>query len=155
MKTERTRKVLDKYKKVLVEDFKKQLNRKGSKLEQSIIGRKIPKVEGFRITMNGYAINVDQGRSAGKPPPMDNIKDWIVRNGIKPKKIGSAKYNSLDAQARAIALSIGRRGIKPHRFIDIVIDRIENKMTLDLANAYLRDVEEEIKKHTQDASSKN
>ena len=28
-------------------------------------------------------------------------------------------------------------------------------MTLDLANAYLRDVEEEIKKHTQDASSKN
>lgn len=138
-----TEKVLDNYKKILVAELKKELNKPGSNLEKSIVGEKIKNRIGFTISMNEYGLNVNQGRSAGKLPNMYNLQDWIDRNqsklGIKdatPKGIRKVLF--------AIGNSIKKRGIRPHRFIDIVIDKFEPRLTLDLADAYRREIQEEI-----------
>lgn len=145
-----TEKVLDNYKKILVAELKKELNKPGSNLEKSIVGEKIKNRIGFTISMNEYGLNVNQGRSAGKLPNMYNLQDWIDRNqsklGIKdatPKGIRKVLF--------AIGNSIKKRGIRPHRFIDIVIDKFEPRLTLDLADAYRREIQEEINAVTPSA----
>lgn len=151
MNTKYTKKVLDNYKKVLVNDLKRQLNKPNSNLDKSISARKLDNKMGIGIYMNEYGINVNQGRSAGKFPPVDKIKDWIIRNDIQSKTINSAKPSTLSQLAFLIGRSIERKGIRPTRFIDIVIDKVEPKLTLDLANAYLRDLNEELDKATPNA----
>ena len=142
MARESTKQVLERYKAIIVADLKKQLNKPGSRLDASISARRFSNanVDGLAVEMLDYGVNVNQGRSAGKMPPIDKIKDWIVRKGIQPKNVSSARPSSLNSQAYLIARSIGRRGIRPHRFIDEVIDRIGTRLTLDIANAYLKDL---------------
>ena len=151
MNTKYTKKVLDNYKKVLVNDLKRQLNKPNSNLDKSISARKLDNKMGIGVYMNEYGINVNQGRSAGKFPSVDKIKDWIIRNDIQSKTINSAKPSTLSQLAFLIGRSIEKKGIKPTRFIDIVIDKVEPKLTLDLANAYLRDLNEELDKATPNA----
>ena len=145
-----TEKVLDNYKKILVAELKKELNKPGSDLEKSIVGEKIKNRSGFTISMNEYGLNVNQGRSAGKLPNMYNLQDWIDRNqsklGIKdatPKGIRKVLF--------AIGNSIKKRGIRPHRFIEIVIDKFEPRLTMDLADAYRKEVQEEVDAATPSA----
>ena len=145
-----TEKVLENYKKILVNEFKKELNRPGSNLEKSIIGRKIPGRDGFKISMNEYALNVNQGRSAGELPNMYNLEDWIKRNQSK-MVIKDATPKGLRKVLFAIGNSIKKRGVRPHRFIDIVIDKFEARLTMDLVDAYRREIQEEVDAATPSA----
>ena len=150
-----TTKVLEKYKKILVNEFKKQLRAKpgpttvsnGSKLEKSIVGRKLPNRDGFVISMNEYAVNINQGRSAGKLPNMYKIQEWVSDNktilGVK-----DATPSKIKKVAFAIGKTIQERGIRPYRFIDIVIDKFEAKLTTDLVDAYRREIQERIDEAT-------
>jgi len=153
-----TAKVLENYKKILVNEFKKQLRAKpqpttvsdGSKLEESIVGRKIRGRDGFEISMNEYALNVNQGRSAGKLPNLYNIQDWL-RDNKTTLGIQDATPSKIKKVAFAIGRSIEKRGIRPYRFIDIVIDKFESRMTMDLVDAYRREIQEEIDAATPSA----
>lgn len=153
-----TAKVLENYKKILVSELKKQLRAKpqpttvsdGSKLEDSIIGRKIRGVDGFGIYMNEYGINVNQGRSAGKLPNLYNIQGWIKDNKTT-LNLQDATPSKIKKVAFAIGTSIERKGIRPYRFIDIVIDKFEPRLTMDLADAYRREIQEEIDSATPSA----
>ena len=153
-----TAKVLENYKKILVNEFKKQLRAKpqpttvsdGSKLEDSIVGRKIKGRDGFEISMNEYALNVNQGRSAGKLPNLYNIQDWL-RDNETTLGINDATPSKIKKVAFAIGRSIERKGIRPYRFIDVVIDKFESRMTMDLVDAYRREIQEEIDAATPSA----
>lgn len=153
-----TAKVLENYKKILVNEFKKQLRAKpqpttvsdGSKLEDSIVGRKIKGRDGFEISMNEYALNVNQGRSAGKLPNLYNIQDWL-RDNETTLGINDATPSKIKKVAFAIGRNIQKRGIRPYRFIDIVIDKFESRMTMDLVDAYRREIQEEIDAATPSA----
>jgi len=153
-----TAKVLENYKKILVNEFKKQLRAKpqpttvsdGSKLEESIVGRKIKGRDGFEISMNEYALNVNQGRSAGKLPNLYNIQDWL-RDNKTTLGIQDATPSKIKKVAFAIGRSIEKRGIRPYRFIDVVIDKFEARMTMDLVDAYGREIQEEIDAATPSA----
>lgn len=52
-----------------------------------------------------YGLPVEMGRKAGRMPPVDAIKLWVVR------KLG-LKGQAADQAAWAIAISIGRKGTK-------------------------------------------
>jgi len=153
-----TAKVLENYKKILVSELKKQLRAKpqpttvtdGSKLEESIVGRKIPKRDGFVISMNEYGLNVNQGRSAGKLPNLYNIQGWI-RDNKTTLGLQDATPSKIKKVAFAIGTIIERKGIRPYRFIDIVIDKFEARMTMDLVDAYRREIQEEIDAATPSA----
>lgn len=151
-------KVLDKYKKILESELKRELKKPGSRLEGSIVVRKLRGLDGIGVSMNEYGLNVNQGRSAGKmpgKPPMSNLREWIDRYGIKPKKTKDGRTPTINQLVYLIGRSIKQNGIKPTRFIDIVIEKIEPQLTLDLANAYLRSINERLDKTTPNASSKN
>src|SRR6056300_335764 len=153
-----TAKVLENYKKILVSELKKQLRAKpqpttvanGSKLEKSIVGTKLRGRDGFEISMNEYGLNVHQGRSAGKLPNLYNIQDWL-RDNKKTLGIQDATPSKIKKVAFAIGISIERKGIRPYRFIDIVIDKFEARMTMDLVDAYGREIQEEIDAATPSA----
>lgn len=53
-------------------------------------------------TDKDYAPAVEFGRKPGKRPPIDAITPWALAHGIPPM---------------ALAISIGRRGTKPHPFM--------------------------------------
>jgi hypothetical protein len=145
-----TGKVLESYKKIMAEEMKRQLNKPGSNLEKSIEGRKVRGVDGFGIYMNEYGINVNQGRSAGELPNLYNIQDWIQRNTDK-LNIKDQRPSTIKKLTFAIGNTIQKRGILPTRFIDIVIERFEPRLTLDLVDAYRRDLMEELDKSTPNA----
>jgi hypothetical protein len=154
MNTKYTKKVLDNYKKVLVNDLKRQLNKPNSNLDKSISARKLDNKMGIGVYMNEYGINVNQGRSAGRfsngrSELPRSFMDWVERQ--PRKKAEDGKYYTIKESAFLIWRSISQTGIKPTRFIDIVIDKVEPKLTLDLANAYLRDLNEELDKATPNA----
>jgi hypothetical protein len=140
-----TKKALDNYKKIVVSELKRQLNKPGSNLENSIVGGKINNADGFTISMNEYGTFVNDGRRPGKFPPRQKIEDWINKKGIKPKTLKSGKTPTLRQLGFLIGRSISRNGIQPVRFFD-VIDKIEPKMTKEIEAAYLKDLELELDK---------
>jgi len=140
-----TKKALDNYKKIVVSELKRQLNKPGSDLEKSIVSGKINNADGFTISMNEYGAFVNDGRRPGKFPPRQKIEDWINKKGIKPKTLKSGKTPTLRQLGFLIGRSIARSGIQPVRFFD-VIDKIEPKMTKEIEAAYLKDLELDLDK---------
>lgn len=140
-----TKKALDNYKKIIVSELKRRLNKPNSDLEKSIVGRKINNVDGFTISMNEYGAFVNDGRSPGKFPPRQKIEDWITKKGIKPINLTSGKPPTLRQLGFLIGRSIARNGIKAVNFFD-VIDEIEPKMTKEIEAAYLKDLQLELDK---------
>ena len=145
-----TGKVLDRYKRILAEEIKRQLNKPNSNLSKSIKGIKLRGKDGFGIYMNDYGLNVNQGRSAGKFPPPNKIEDWVRKNSSN-LKLKDSKPSTIRKVGFLIGRSISQKGIRPVRFIDIAIDKVEPKMTIDLANAYLKDLGEKLDKATPTA----
>ena len=143
-----TKKALENYRKIVVSELKRQLNKPGSDLEKSIVAKEITNKDGFTISMNEYGTFVNDGRRPGKfpgKPPLQNIQDWITKKGIKPKTLKSGKTPTLRQLAFLIGRSIARNGIQPVRFFDI-IDKIEPKMTKEIEAAYLKDLELDLDK---------
>ncbi len=147
-----TKKALDNYKKIIVSELKRRLNKPNSDLEKSIVGGKINNKDGFTISMNDYGGFVSNGRSAGKfpgRPPLQNIQDWISKKGIKAKQRTIESNNGRIPTLRQLAFLIGRpirdKGIEPIRFLDI-INKIEPKMTKEIEAAYRKDLELELDK---------
>ena len=143
-----TKKALENYRKIIVSELKRQLNKPGSDLEKSIVAKEITNKDGFTISMNEYGTFVNDGRRPGKfpgKPPLQNIQDWITKKGIKPKTLKSGKTPTLRQLAFLIGRSIARNGIQPVRFFDI-IDKIEPKMTKEIEAAYLKDLELDLDK---------
>ena len=142
-----TGKVLDRYKKILAEEIKRQLNKPSSNLSKSIRGIKLRGKDGFGIYMNDYGLNVNQGRSAGKFPPPNKIEDWVRKNSSN-LKLEDSKPSTIRKVGFLIGRPISQKGIRPVRFIDIAIDKVEPRMTIDLANAYLKYLSEPLDKAT-------
>ena len=147
-----TKKALDNYRKIIVSELKRELNKPNSDLEKSIVGRKINNRDGFNISMNDYGISVDKGHNKGKfpgKPPLQNIQNWITKKGIKAKQrtieSNKGKIPTLRQLAFLIGRSIRDKGIEPIRFLDI-IDKIEPKMTKEIEAAYLKDLQLDLDK---------
>lgn len=94
----------------------------------------------MRLGMEDYAEYVDAGRRRGKRPPIQAIEQWLLDKGIqtrttKGQDVNEARRN----KAQAIANAIGRRGIKPTKFIRNVwnqqlLDGISTELATKLGN---------------------
>ena len=106
-----TKKALDNYKKIIVSELKRRLNKPNSDLEKSIVGRKINNKDGFTISMNDYGFYVNKGYNAGKfpgKPPLQNIQNWIDIKGIKAKENTIKSNKGRTPTLRQLAFLIGR-----------------------------------------------
>lgn len=148
-----TKDVLSRYRVILRNELKRQLKAKpnpttvsdGSRLENSISVEPFSDgdVEGVRVLMNSYGLNVNNGRTAGKGAPPYKIDEWVRRNR-SALRLKDTKPSTIKQVGYLINRSIKRRGIRPYRFIDIAIEKVEPKLTLDLVNAFFRDIREEL-----------
>lgn len=64
----------------------------------------------------GYAAAVEHGRAAGRPPPIEAIRYWVIRKRI-------ADEAEADSVAFLIARAIGRRGTKGAHMVKAAMDR--------------------------------
>tara|TARA_R110000787_G_scaffold188108_1_gene299907 strand:+ start:155 stop:670 length:516 start_codon:yes stop_codon:yes gene_type:complete len=135
--------VLAKFGQKLQDDLIKSLDKKKKNasggLRQSI--QAVPNVsiqDGFYtyvLSMASYYEFVDEGRKAGKMPPVDSLIKWVKQKSA----FGGLEVNeSKDVRSVAfgIAKNIAKFGIKPSYFFTNVIDdgRLE-QLTEDLATA--------------------
>lgn len=153
-----TKKAFDKAKAIIINEVKRKLRSKpspttmsnGSDLEDSIRAKDLK--NGFAILMNDYGEWVDKGFGPGKWPgkpyrkAVDNIQSWMERKGVKPKTLKNGKTPTLKQSAFLIARSIANNGIKPYRFIDIVMEKVEPNITKEIEAAYRKDLELELDK---------
>lgn len=102
----------------------------------------------FSIVFNlqDYWKYVENGRLAGKQPPIDAIAKWITVKPIIPRAVRN-KVPSVKQLAFLIARSIGKHGIKPTKALQGTLDSsyvqdLENK----LCDLLIEQIEKEINK---------
>src|SRR5690625_2671987 len=95
----------------IVEDIREHLrSSKGStKVSDTIEFR----VNGYQVTVlaEDYLKYIDEGRSPGTFPPVQDIKRWVQNKGIQPVNM------SLDQLTYVISRSIAEKGIQPANVI--------------------------------------
>lgn len=124
-------------------------------LSQSIVF--VPKRLGgnsfrFQLKMEDYWQWVNDGRKAGKRPPIEPILKWIAQKGIKPTNFRRGKkpdnLRQFRSLAYAIATNIGKKGTKGNNFYTDVIPsekEFVRSVTKRLAKAAKHDVLVQIK----------
>lgn len=94
----------------------------------------------------GYAAYVEYGRRAGKMPPVDELREWVRKkrsgmsaatDAMKAAAVFTKKtYNQmLDSLAWAVAISIKRRGTRPHPFFGPAVKKCQADVTRALTQA--------------------
>ena len=89
---------------------------------------------GFGDAATGYAVYVHEGTgpAVGRPafmPPVDVIRAWAVRHGM-PAEAGFA-----------VARAIGRRGLRPLKYLERPLLEAARDMEARLAGAVLKELE--------------
>ena len=86
----------------------------------------------YKLILADYYEYVDEGRKAGKQPPIKDIIKWVR---VKAALGGLDVTKNVEGVAFAIARKIGKFGIKPSNFFsDVVNDGRFNKLQNDLAD---------------------
>lgn len=118
----------------------------------------------FKLMLEDYYINVNDGRGVGKKlPPYEAISSWVdqkhlkvrtntfTRNGIrKTKHISKIDAEHRENLIRGIQYAIKNRGIKPTHFYTKVVNKtLTDQLKSDLIKATKKDIQisiiEEVK----------
>lgn len=153
--------VINKYGQIFIDEMKKRLVENDSvatrKLLQSVRFkvRIVGEIYHFEIRMEDYWKYVEDGRKAGKMPPVDSIVRWITQKGINVGPLGKKNKPSRDKKRRNLAFLIARKiqkkGIKPRPFQSKVITKqFLSKFQADLSKAAKTLIEVEIKQIKED-----
>lgn len=138
---------IEKYAKAYTAKLKSELKRQDKSATGKLVRSIKPEISRneFSILANDYIKQLNDGRSPGKPPPSQNILEWIRAKGIRPRK-GSASPGRMRALAFVISRSIGLHGYRGTGILDFVYNSLAKKMGDDLFKAYREDLENELKK---------
>lgn len=135
--------VLGKFGQQLQGDLKNSLDSKGKNATSELFQSITFNVEvfantfEFSLSMAKYWSFVDEGRKAGKQPPLEDIKKWVRVKSV----FGGLPTENQDGVAFAIARKIGKFGVKPSNFFsDVINDGRLEKLEQDLANAAQNDI---------------
>lgn len=98
------------------------------------------------IQLEDYWQYVENGRKAGKYPPINAIKKWISVKPVFPRPLKSGKLPTANQLAFLIARKISKFGIKPKPFLKPTINDFDliNKVyneVVNLLNKQLEDLE--------------
>lgn len=96
------------------------------------------------IQLEDYWQFVENGRKAGKYPPINDIKKWISVKPVLPRPFKSGKLPTDNQLAFLIARKISKVGIKPKPFLKPTITNFDliNKVYNEVANLLNKQLEE-------------
>lgn len=144
--------ILNKYAELIVNSYK-------DKLEESRASGDLINSVQYQITHNGdkYTVSlsledywywVENGRSAGKFPPIQNILKWVREKGIipQPYQIPSGKYviPTENQLAFLIGRSIAENGTEGKHSLEKTIEEIQDDLINELTQAVKNEIEIEI-----------
>lgn len=92
------------------------------------------------IELEDYWYYVENGRGAGKMPPIEPIVNWIESKPVPPKVEGL----TVRQRAFAIARAIGKNGTKPRPFFEKATKQTYSQFKEDIAEAVQMDIMEYI-----------
>lgn len=96
------------------------------------------------IQLEDYWQYVENGRRAGKYPPINAIKNWISVKPVLPRPLKSGKLPTANQLAFLIARKISKVGIKPKPFLKPTITDFDliNKVYNEVATLLHKQLED-------------
>lgn len=143
---------LNEWGKIIEAKLRDRLNEDGSnasyKLNQSL--KYELRVDGreyeLGINMEEYWKWVNDGRKAGRMPPLKNIRDWILIKPVTPMRNKNGKLPTVNQLAWLIARKIGEKGTEGTNFFEDTMEALYNQMEKDVERAIQDDVDENVEK---------
>lgn len=147
---ENTYKVLNEYGNRLVELYKKELTDGDINASYDLYNsvRYIFDDSGksfeIKLELEDYWKYIENGRKAGKFPPIDAISKWIEIKPVLPYPLKNGKLPTTPQLAYLIARKIGLEGTLPKPILEKSVDEIMEDIYKDIENALYKDFEKEI-----------
>lgn len=147
---ENVKTVLNKFGKLLVEEYRNNLTEKNVNASYALYNSVSYVVESnvtnFEVTLNleEHWKYIEKGRKAGKYPPISAIEKWIEIKPVLPRPMSNGKLPTTKQLAYLIARKIGLEGIAPRPILQDSIDDVFAQMFEELEEALMKDVQTEF-----------
>ena len=147
---ENVKAVLNKFGKLLVEEYRNNLTEKNVNASYALYNSVSYVVESnvtnFEVTLNleEHWKYIEKGRKAGKYPPISAIEKWIEIKPVLPRPMSNGKLPTTKQLAYLIARKIGLEGIAPRPILQDSIDDVLALMFEELEEALMKDVQSEF-----------
>lgn len=145
-----TQKVLNDFGKYLVEEYKDALILNNVNASDNLYNsvRYILETNDKSISVSlnlaDYYIYVENGRRAGKMPPIDKIERWIEVKPVLPTPSNNGRIPTVRQLAYLISRKIGLEGIKPKPLLQQSITNVWDVFEEYISEAITKDVENNI-----------
>ena len=144
-------KVLNDFGKGLVENYKSELAAEGinasgelgNSLKYIIDDSTKGRIE-VNLELLEYWKYIENGRKAGKWPPISAIKRWIEVKPVLPRPMANGKLPTNDQLAYLIARKIGLEGITPQPILKQSVDSVMDVMMEFIEEALAKDIQAEL-----------
>jgi hypothetical protein len=142
--------VLNDFGKYLVEEYKEQLILNDVNASDGLYNsvRYIFNKNGgtFEVSLElaHYWKYVENGRKAGKWPPISAIAKWIEIKPVLPRPMDNGKLPTTQQLAFLISRKIGLEGIAPRPLLQRSVDNVWEVFEEFIAEAFAKDLETEI-----------
>lgn len=139
--------VLNRYGELLAVRYKSYVPEASGKLVQSVDYE--VKVDGdsyiVGLNLEEYWYYVENGRKAGKFPPVGNIMRWIKMKPVLPRPLKNGKLPTEKQLAFLIGRKIAEEGTQGQHIMDRTVEEVNNEMLMSIKMAILEDLTEDIK----------
>lgn len=150
MEFENVKNVLNDFGKYLVEEYKEQLI-----LSDSNASDQLYNSLSYIVSNNGTTFEVklelmdywkwlENGRKAGKMPPINAIKQWIEVKPVIPRPMSNGKLPTVNQLSYLIARKIGLEGTIGKHLLQTSIDNVWDVFEEFIAEAFAKDLEKDI-----------
>lgn len=96
------------------------------------------------LELNHYWKYIENGRKAGKMPPISKIEEWIKVKPVLPRPNSNGTLPTTKQLAYLIARKIGLEGIKPQPLLQQSLNDIMGVMIEFIEEAIYKDLENEF-----------
>ena len=96
------------------------------------------------INLKEYWKYVENGRKAGKWPPLNAIKDWVMKKPIIPRPMNNGKLPTLNQLAFLIQRKIGMEGIEARPLFQMTFQEVMDEFDERIYDAIEQDILESL-----------
>ena len=150
MEFENVKNVLNDFGKYLVEEYKEQLI-----LSDSNASDQLYNSLSYIVSNNGTTFEVklelmdywkwlENGRKAGKMPPINAIKQWVEVKPVIPRPMSNGKLPTVNQLAYLIARKIGLEGTIGKHLLQTSVDNVWGVFEEFIAEAFVKDLEKDF-----------
>lgn len=138
--------VLNRYGELLEARYKSYVPEASGKLVQSVHYEIKVDDDSYIVGLNleEYWKYVENGRGAGKFPPVGKIMEWIRVKPVIPRPLANGKLPTEKQLAFLIGRKIAEYGTEGKKPLEKTIEEVNNEMLMSIKMAIMEDLKEDI-----------